>query len=1131
MKKLLLIVLATLLPLAVSAYSAYIGGIYYDFYNYSSEAWVTHDDDYNSYYSGVVNIPNKVTYNGKTYKVTCIGKEAFYGCSGLTSITIPNSVTLIEEGAFDGCSGLTSITIPNSVTSIERYAFYNCSGLTSITIPNSMDWISCAVFYGCRNLTSITIPNSVTEIGDEAFCGCSGLTSITIPESVTSIGNYAFYDCCGLTSIDVKGGNTYYDSRENCNAIIETATNTLIAGCQSTIIPNGVTSIGDGAFSGRSGLTSITIPNSVTSIGYCAFRDCSGLTSITIPNSVTAIGDEAFFSCSGLTSITIPNSVTSIGDYAFYNCSGLTSITIPNSVTNIGIYAFSGCTNLTSVTIPNSVTTIEYEAFAGCRSLTSVTIPNSVTRIDDLAFIGCTSLTDVYCYAENVPETDVDAFNGSPIASAILHVPAGSVDAYRTTSPWNNFCTIVAIGEDVNTGTIEIDSAEKLVNFATRVNAGENLLCALLTADIDLSGVTWTPIGNAITKYAGIFDGQGHTITGFNYTANADYNGLFGYINNATIKNFSISGILTSNYNKNGVVGNADGTSIVSGIHSSLTINVSNCEAHTGGIVGGTGYSGNTLLVENCEYSGILTHSGNGDCQAGILGYTHSGGVKNCIFSGTIIGENSKYAGILAYCKIPNFLGVQNCLSVGKIVAAEDCTTAAAIIANWNGSTTTNVKNNYYCLQEGSSANVVAIGNNASNCEAPYAVTMEQLASGEICYKLNGDQTEIHWYQTLREDNFPVPDNRHLPVYIINGSYINGSTITFDTNGGSPVENIIQCPGTNVTPPEPPTREGYSFIGWDPEIPEIMPTSDLTIVAQWQINSYILTYLLNGEVYSTETVVYGTTLVPEPNLKREGYSFTGWSEVPETMPAHDVIITGAFYPNGDVNADNEVDVVDVVDIARFVVGTPATTFWEVLADINKDGIVNIGDAVVLINDIAGNQNFVKAWHTPICVTAYDRISLKERDGKLSLNLENERWYTACQFDLYVPENIDVSKMMLNAERKHGHQLLYNKIENGHYRVAALSTSNYEFYGNDGELLNITLSEGDNIDASIQNIHFFDAEGHDYQFDDISSTATGVFDMRNSQDENDALIYDLQGRKLEKLHRGINIVGAKKIIVK
>ena len=207
---------------------------------------------------------------------------------------------------------------------------------------------------------SVVIPSSVTfngttypvtSIGEYAFLNCSYLTSVTIPSSVTSIGYGAFQGCSGMTSVTVNGGNCRYDSRNNCNAIIETATNTLIIGCMNTIIPNTVTSIGDEAFAGCSGLTSVTIPSSITSIGEYAFDDCDGLTSVTIPSSVTSIGNEAFTECDGLTSVTIPSSVTSIGNSAFFGCSGLTSVTIPSSVTTIGDKSFYGCSGLTSVTV------------------------------------------------------------------------------------------------------------------------------------------------------------------------------------------------------------------------------------------------------------------------------------------------------------------------------------------------------------------------------------------------------------------------------------------------------------------------------------------------------------------------------------------------------------------------------------------------------------------------------------------------------------------------------------------------------------------------------------------------------------------------------------------------------------
>lgn len=354
--------------------------------------------------------------------VTSIDSYAFYRCPSLASITIPNSVKSIGKYAFYECLGLTSVIIGNSVTSIGHSAFYCCSSLISVTIGNSVTSIGDYAFEGCSDITSINIPASVTSIGFQAFFGCSSLKSISIPYSVTSIGDNAFCACSGLTSITVDEKNTKYDNRNNCNAIIEKESNTLIVGCRNTIIPNSVTSIEGSAFYGCSNLASITIPESVTSIKYYAFAGCSNLSSIIVEK-----GNKKYDSRNDCNAIIEKESNTLI----------------------------AGCMN---TIIPNSVTSIGKGAFASCSNLTFIIIPNSVTSIGESAFENCSGLTSITCESETPPVCKDFVFDGVN-ESILVNVPANSIEAYKTAKEWKKFTNIQAI---INNQSIANDVIEKI---------------------------------------------------------------------------------------------------------------------------------------------------------------------------------------------------------------------------------------------------------------------------------------------------------------------------------------------------------------------------------------------------------------------------------------------------------------------------------------------------------------------------------------------------------------------------------------------------------------------------------------------------------------------------------------------
>ena len=371
--------------------------------------------------------------------VTRIGYQAFQKCSLLTSISIPEGVTNIFNKAFSECKGLTSIVLPNGVKFIGDYAFSECSKLSMISIPNSVNRIGKGAFLCCLSLTSVTIPMSVTIIGDYAFQGtgltsvmipagvihigsyafsyCDSLTSVNISESVSTIENNMFLFCYNLTSIIIDSNNTVYDSRDGCNAIIESSTNKLILGCKETIIPSGVTTIGELAFNSCKDLISISIPESIKTIEKYAFSYCTSLTSLIIPEGVMCIGDSAFYNCKDLAVLSIPGSLTNVGQNAFYGCNNIESLMWSSTLSPSCVS--QQCNKNLKYVVLNNIISIEKDFFSGCSKIKSLKIPESVVSIENEAFKDCILIDTLY-WGSNVSAYAVSQYCRGNLKCVIL---------------------------------------------------------------------------------------------------------------------------------------------------------------------------------------------------------------------------------------------------------------------------------------------------------------------------------------------------------------------------------------------------------------------------------------------------------------------------------------------------------------------------------------------------------------------------------------------------------------------------------------------------------------------------------------------------------------------------------------
>ena len=449
---------------------------YYDFeydniyYNITGEntVEVTCDNENGGSYSGTVTIPPTVTYNGKTYTVTAIGKDAFESCSALTAVNIPSTVTTIGRSSFYKCYNLTNIDLPENLTTIDTYAFYECSRLGNVVIPASVTWMGEYAFSGCSSITEFTVPKNVTMIKYGTFYSCTSLAKVIISSAVTSIGDRVFYNCPALTKVICLATtppyfvNGAFTTEHYSNVQVMVPKGSLSA-YQSDYHWKSFTNISEMGYDfEKDGIFYNYLSSNTVEVTYMTtdYNSYSGVVNIPetvtyngVTYTVTQIGNKAFYNCKSLTSVTMPNTIQIIGSYAFYHCDELTTVVIPNSVTTIGYAAFWLCLGLTEAVIPNSVTEVGGMAFRNCTAMTRVVIGENVASIGSTCFIYNPNITEVICLATTPPALNDPAsgsmttFQTAVYSNAVLRVPYDSYNAYREDANWGKFVNIV--GEEV----------------------------------------------------------------------------------------------------------------------------------------------------------------------------------------------------------------------------------------------------------------------------------------------------------------------------------------------------------------------------------------------------------------------------------------------------------------------------------------------------------------------------------------------------------------------------------------------------------------------------------------------------------------------------------------------------------
>ena len=923
-----------------------------------------------------------------------ISDNAFVGCTNLEEVTLPSTIISIGNSSFSGCTKLTTINQVNGLKIIGESAFKNCSGLTGFNFGSNLETISTDAFRGCTGLIEIELPNSVVTLGSSAFGGCTSLESISLGTNLGEIGSKAFVDTkitslsipasttsLGLTnlrqdspfpstmvSLSIDNGNTKY-ACEN-NMVLDKETGVILYAFKITGEVTISNNIGSQAFQGL-GLTKLIISEGVTTIGDGSFSRNSNLTEVTLPSSVTSIGEAAFDSCTALNKLTLADGLTVIG--GFSGCTGLTNVTLPNSIVEIKNQAFKGCTNL-NTSLPTHLESIGNEAFRDCKALPCPTLPATLKEIGSYAFYSATkvkfkNLTLGADTEIKLGEYAINLSGATGIALTLNKVTCDDEYCYGKLFYNAKNCT-VALGPDFklwewkNGLGISLDG--KTVYMKEPGSFGDVVIPASVERII---GKGFQSYANNSTTWKLTCEDPNSTIVLDSGVADQTTCGVFyksQYLTDVSLPNIVVNEGLTF-YNCTRLV-NFAATSISAlpqrtfELSKVVELNLNGCSY----IVGPMDASGSStmMLIEiptSLESASFAGGSGYTfyDASGTLISFNQNGNPLSNTTQASLIAGKTFYS--------QNHDKMFYEVPANEIILVTEKSTGNTYqkIAKADRYDGIAGSGQVYRIADGKALLTLHIGDELIYVAVDKGAVSDLAIPTKIGHNFEGWFTDSE-YSSSFDTSAAINADQVLYAKFTIVQY----TITFDTAGGSEIAAITLDYGSDVTAPDAPTRTGYTFTGWDAEVPAKMPASSMTLKASWKINQYTITFdTAGGSEIAAITQDYDSDVTAPDAPTRTGYTFTGWdAEVPAKMPVDGMTLTAVWAIAATVDENGKSVVALDSEISSFI---PAAETKEITVEIRENTTVKVENASDLIGKTVVSKVETVSNSTDVVGTAYE----------------------------------------------------------------------------------------------------------------------------------------------------------------